>query len=185
VTEEAAMQYDAFVTRELNSYLIEFPDLVGCQTFADSRDDVPAMAREALEGWLEANLTERRVPPRPAHREAAPKGTTLIRVTVNPQLAAGLQVRWARQDRDLSQKGLADLVGVTQQAIAKLEDPDANPSLLTLAKVAEALGLEVHLSLAPTKPFQELLRARVNISKAQKGTKKRRADVSPSRSSQK
>ena len=147
------MQYDAFVTREKDSFVIDFPDLVGCQTFADSPDDVVPLAREALEGWLEANLLERCVPPRPARRDAAPRGT-LIRVTVNPRLAAGLLVRWARQDRDLSQKELAALVGVSQQAIAKLEDPDANPSLETVAKVADALGLEVHLDFGAPESFK-------------------------------
>ncbi|MBX3205128.1 MAG: type II toxin-antitoxin system HicB family antitoxin [Labilithrix sp.] len=148
------MQYDAFVTRERDSFVIDFPDAPGCQTFAESPDEVSSMAREALEGWLEAHLAERRVPARPAHRAAAPKGVTLIRVTVNSRLAAGLQVRWARQDRDLSQKGLAELVGVTQQAIAKLEDPDANPSLETLQRVADALGLEVRLSLELPAVFE-------------------------------
>ena len=152
------MQYDALVTREKDSFVIDFPDLVGCQTFAESPDDVPAMAREALEGWLEANLAERRVPPRPARRDAAPRGSgargTLIRVTVNPRLAAGLLVRWARQDRDLSQKELAALVGVSQQAVAKLEDPDANPSLETVARVADALGLEVHLDFGAPESFK-------------------------------
>jgi transcriptional regulator with XRE-family HTH domain len=72
---------------------------------------------------------------------------------VNPRLAAGLQVRWARQDRDLSQNELAKLVGVSQQQIAKLEDPDANPGLDTIQKVAKALGLEVRLSLERPEVF--------------------------------
>jgi transcriptional regulator with XRE-family HTH domain len=37
------------------------------------------------------------------------------------------------------------MAGVSQQQIAKLENPDENPSLETLAKVARALGLEVNI----------------------------------------
>jgi predicted RNase H-like HicB family nuclease/DNA-binding XRE family transcriptional regulator len=151
------MQYDAFVTvdKETDSFLIDFPDCPGCQTFAESSDDVPAMAKEALEGWLETHLAERRIPPRPAHRDeaATPRGANLIRVTINPKLAVGLHVRWARIDRDLSQRGLAELVGVSQQQIAKLEDPDGNPGLETVERVAKALGLDVQLSFIPTLKF--------------------------------
>lgn len=147
------MQYDAIVTPENGQFIIDFPDCVGCQTFAENADDVVAMAHEALEGWLAAHLAERKVPPRPAQRAAAPRGSRLLRVAVPPGLSVGLQVRWARQDRDLSQKGLAELVGVSQQQIAKVEDPDANPSMETIDKVAKALGLEVRLSLAEPDAF--------------------------------
>lgn len=149
------MQYDAFVTvdKSSDSFLIEFPDCQGCQTFADTSDEVQAVAKEALEGWLETHLAERRVPPRPADRDTAPRGATLISVNVNPRLAVGLHVRWARIERDLSQKGLAELVGVTQQQIARLEDPDGNPGLTTVERVAAALGLDVQLAFAPVRKF--------------------------------
>jgi transcriptional regulator with XRE-family HTH domain len=70
---------------------------------------------------------------------------------VRPGLAAALEIRWARNDAGLSQKALGKLAGnINQQQIAKLEDPDENPSLETLAKVGRALGLEV--SVAFEKP---------------------------------
>ena len=53
----------------------------------------------------------------------------------------------------LSWGALAELVGVTQQAIAKLEDPDANPTLETVQKVARALQLNVVLTLDSIKAF--------------------------------
>lgn len=64
-------------------------------------------------------------------------------------LAARLQLRWAREDAGLTQRELATRVGVSQQAIAKLESPDANLTLQTLERVAHALGLEVELALTP------------------------------------
>lgn len=149
------MQYTAIVAREGKQFTIEFPDAVGCQTFAEREEDIPSTAREALEGWLEANLAERMIPPRPRRHASAPRGTKLVAITVGARLASALQVRWARQDRNLSQGELAKLVGVTQQQIAKLEDPDANPSLSTLEKVAAALGGELRLDLSlPTTRTQ-------------------------------
>ncbi len=98
-----------------------------------------------LEGWLEAHLVDGQVPPRPVEHTGAPKGTSVARVSIRPGLAAALEIRWARKDADLSQGALGKLAGVTQQQIAKLESPDENPSLETLAKVARALGLEVNV----------------------------------------
>jgi DNA-binding XRE family transcriptional regulator len=50
-----------------------------------------------------------------------------------------------REALDLTQSKLAALAGLDQSEISKLESPDGNPTLLTLGKVARALGLEVRL----------------------------------------
>jgi transcriptional regulator with XRE-family HTH domain len=66
---------------------------------------------------------------------------------VRAGLAAALAVRWARQDAGLTQGELGKRAGVTQQQIAKLEDPDENPSLETLEKIARALGRGLNVTL--------------------------------------
>jgi predicted RNase H-like HicB family nuclease/DNA-binding XRE family transcriptional regulator len=139
------MHYVAFISREGKHVLAEFPDCPGCQTFADDGDELADAAREALEGWLEAHLVDGQAPPRPVERTGAPMGKKVARVSVRPGLAAALQIRWARADAGLSQKDLGALAKVSQQQIAKLENPDENPSLETLAKVGRALGLEVNV----------------------------------------
>src|SRR5437660_12774311 len=65
---ERAMEYLAQLSKEGRRTLISFPDCPGCQTFADRRDEVDALAREALEGWLEAHLVTGDVPPVPSPR---------------------------------------------------------------------------------------------------------------------
>ncbi len=87
------------------------------------------------------------VPPRPIERASAPHGSKLVRIPVRAGLAASLAIRWARNDARLSQAKLASLARVSQQQIAKLEDPDENPTLETLEKVARALGLTLDVSL--------------------------------------
>jgi DNA-binding XRE family transcriptional regulator/predicted RNase H-like HicB family nuclease len=141
------MHYDAFVRREGKHVLADFPDCPGCQTFADTGDALAEAAQEALEGWLEAHLVGRQVPPRPSGHTRAPSGAKLARVPVRAGLAAALAVRWARHDAGLNQTELGKLAGVTQQQIAKLEDPDENPSLATLEKIARALGRGVDVTL--------------------------------------
>lgn len=138
------MHYVAYISKEGRHTLAEFPDCPGCQTFSDG-EDLAEVAREALEGWLEAHLVDGKVPPRPVEHTGAPKGASVARVGIRPGLAAALQIRWARSDAGLTQGALGKMAGVSQQQIAKLENPDENPSLETLAKVARALGLEVNI----------------------------------------
>jgi predicted RNase H-like HicB family nuclease/DNA-binding XRE family transcriptional regulator len=146
------MEYPAFVRREGNYWLVEFPDCPGCQTFARSEKELRKAAQEALEGWLEAHLVDGQVPPQPRPRRRAPKDVRLWSVAVDPALAVSLQIRWFRQDAGLSQADLAARAGVSQQQIAKLERPGENPTIATLKRVAKALDvkLEVHLGGSAT-----------------------------------
>ncbi len=50
-----------------------------------------------------------------------------------------------RNEKRLSQRGLANLVGMQQSAIARLENGDHNSTVDTLLKVAGALDLDVEL----------------------------------------
>lgn len=56
-------------------------------------------------------------------------------------------LRRARLKSGLTQQQLAERVGVTQQQIAKLESPGANPTLGGLVRVFGALGLQVHVNV--------------------------------------
>lgn len=143
------MYYAAYVHREGKHWLAEFPDAPGCQTFADSADELHGAAKEALEGWLEAHLVGGEAPTRPRVRHRAAAGRKLLRVHVDPQLATAVHLRWARLEAGLSQAELAKRVGVSQQQIAKLENPDENPTLRTVVKVLDVLGLELEISVSP------------------------------------
>lgn len=54
-----------------------------------------------------------------------------------------LELRALREKKGLSQRELAELVGTTQSAIARLEGGRISPSLPTLDRIAAALGAEV------------------------------------------
>lgn len=61
---------------------------------------------------------------------------------------AALQIRMARKRAGLSQAQLAERMGVSQQQVQRLEDPDrSNPTVATLRAVAAALGVELRISL--------------------------------------
>ncbi|HSM92780.1 MAG TPA: helix-turn-helix domain-containing protein [Anaeromyxobacteraceae bacterium] len=143
------ISYPCVIRREARFVTAEFPDCPGCQTFVERGGEIAPMAAEALQGWLEAWLAEGEAPPRPTPRQRPPRGGRVIAVPVPPRLGLTLALRWARQDAGLSQAALARQLGVSQQAIAKVEHPDANPTLDTLLRVAAALGMSLSLSRQP------------------------------------
>ncbi len=136
------MRYPAVVTKEGKNVLADFPTCPGCQTFAPPGHDVEVEAKEALGLWLETNLQERMLPPRPPRSFKARKGTVRW-VPVDPKLAVKLELRWMRDDLGLTQAELAKLAGVSQPAIAQLESPDSNPTIDTLNRVAGAMGAQI------------------------------------------
>ena len=141
------MEYTAYISHEGRRWLAEFPDCPGCQTFADRRDDLPAVAKEALEGWLEAHLVDGSIPPEPKVHRRAPTGHKLAAIRIDAGLAVALEIRWARAKEDLSQNQLAKRANVSQQQIAKLERPGENPTIGTIQKIAKALRLNAEIKL--------------------------------------
>jgi transcriptional regulator with XRE-family HTH domain len=63
--------------------------------------------------------------------------------------AIAVQVAEQRQARGLSQKELAELVGTTQSAIARLESGGRPPRIDTLLRIANALDCELVVQLRP------------------------------------
>ena len=133
------MDYRAHITREGTHWLASFPDCPGCQTFGNSRTELLEMAADALSGWLEAHLVDGETPP-------PPKAKTGARICVTLNVAVAIQIRWMREELGLTQTQLAQRLGVSQQAIAKLERSGGNPSIETLQRLAKALGRQVNVT---------------------------------------
>lgn len=135
------MEYHAKLKHEGRFWTVTFVDAPGCVTQGTSRVKAIASAHEALAGWLEAHLLDGRSPPKPKGR----RGT--LPIAVDPQLAIAVTLRCKRLDAGLTQAQLAARIGVSQQQVAKLERPGANPSVATLRKIAKALGARLELEL--------------------------------------
>lgn len=54
-----------------------------------------------------------------------------------------------RNDRDLTQKQLAEVTGITQADISRYENGTGNPSLRTLKRLAEGLGMSLKVEFVP------------------------------------
>jgi transcriptional regulator with XRE-family HTH domain len=63
--------------------------------------------------------------------------------------AVAQDVAQRRQERGLSQRELAELVGTTQSAIARLERGGRPPRIDTLLRIADALDCDLSVELRP------------------------------------
>ncbi len=71
-----------------------------------------------------------------------------------PTYAAGL-IRTARDMAGLTQTELAELAGVTQQAISAYETGRKDPTLATLTRLVAGAGLELRVRLVPRDRHDE------------------------------
>jgi ribosome-binding protein aMBF1 (putative translation factor) len=63
-----------------------------------------------------------------------------------------LQIIKLRQQRGMTQADLAKAIGTRQANVSRLERFDANLTLVTLEKVAQALGANLRIDLEPEAP---------------------------------
>jgi ribosome-binding protein aMBF1 (putative translation factor) len=54
-----------------------------------------------------------------------------------------------RAERELSQRDVANLLGMEQPQVARLERGDVNPSMDTLMRVSRGLGIELNINVRP------------------------------------
>lgn len=55
-----------------------------------------------------------------------------------------------RNDKSMTQKQLSEITGIPQADISRLENGNANPSLKTLQRLAEGMGMKLKLEFVPT-----------------------------------
>ena len=68
------------------------------------------------------------------------------------------RLREIREAQGMSQRRLADLAGITQAALFRLETGETDPRLSTLRQIAKALGVTVGEIIGETKPARKRAR---------------------------
>lgn len=152
------MQYPAIITKEGEFTLAEFPDCEGCQTFVRKGKSIEESAREALEGWIEANLGRDRTPNRPG-TVAIPAKAEILQVSIPLALEFRLELRWLREAYGVTQAAFGQNLGMTQQQYARLESAQSNPTLETVERISKATGLQVRLMICEPKSMNTSDRA--------------------------
>ena len=69
----------------------------------------------------------------------------------------GIIIRERRKELGINQQELANLAGVGINSLVAIERGKGNPSLKTLLRILEVLGLEIKLARVSWSPGQELL----------------------------
>ena len=57
-----------------------------------------------------------------------------------------------RDEQALTQKQLSEMTGITQADISRFENGTGNPSLRTLKRLAEGLGMSLKVEFGPKRP---------------------------------
>ena len=140
------MIYFAKIEKQDNkNFLIEFPELPGCLSEAKSLKEALVNAKEALDGWLTSNCDRNLSIPEPKNR----RSKNYFPIEADLRISFAIVLRKARKSKKMSQSQVAERLGISQQAYAKLETPTkTNPSLSTIHKLSKVLSFELELSLA-------------------------------------
>ena len=138
------IRYQALIEKDGSSYSVSFPDLKGCFSSGDTRNDAAENAREALSLYLEEARDPKWEVPKPKSR----RSKRYVWVQPFVDVAIPLMIRQARLSRGLTQKELAKRLEIALQQLQKLETPGrSNPTVKTLAAISEALEEALEISL--------------------------------------
>ena len=133
------MVYYCTIEKEGGEYIAQFPDMTNIVTCGFSKDEALAMAKEALDGCLEADITQGNAIPFPSFRKGYP-------IMVANHIAVALQLRELRGEQ--SQTDIAKKLGLSYQAYQRLENPrKSNPTIKTLERIAHVFGRELNVQI--------------------------------------
>ena len=66
-----------------------------------------------------------------------------------PEFQVMRAIAAARIDRDISQKELAELTGIDQSEISRIENGERNPSVRILKRIADAMDMDLKIEFVP------------------------------------
>ena len=133
------MVYYCTIEKEGDEYIAQFPDMPNIVTCGFTHEEALAMAKEALDGCIEADISQGNTIPAPSNKKGHP-------VFVASHIALSLRLRELRGEQ--SQTDIARRLGLSYQAYQRLENPrKANPTVKTLEKIARVYGRELSISM--------------------------------------
>lgn len=136
-----------FYEKGSKTYGVRFPDHPGIVTFGYSFEEAATMAEEALSAALESEFDRHQTLPM-SHRPKLKRGEKLIFVILEPEIRTAYLLRSWRESAGLSQKQLAERLGISFQAYQRMERPGrSNLTVSTLQRIATALNKELILDL--------------------------------------
>ena len=129
------MEYNCKITKEGGMYIVQFPDMPNIVTYGETKEAALAMAEEALNGVLEADVSQGLSIPPPVYKKGYP-------ITVANNIVIAMRLRELRGSQ--SQTEVAKKLGLSYQAYQRLENPGkSNPTIKTLERIAHVFDREL------------------------------------------
>lgn len=124
-------------------FLVDFPDLEGCQTFGETLANALEMAQEAASGWIACQYETGRVVPDASKL----KGKDIYQIEIAADVAMPITIRTMREAAGLTQAQMAQALGIKQPSYQRWEIPGSNITIKNLERVARALGKVLHVEI--------------------------------------
>jgi predicted RNase H-like HicB family nuclease len=144
------MKYSAMLQATGEGFHIQFPELPGLTAHGADRGAAIHVAHRVLNEKIGSMLARGEVPVRPRKLRSL-DGSDTIGVTVRPDYAVTLQMRWTRQEQGLSLSKVAHRMGVSRQRISALEITGHNWTVGTLLRLSDALDADLEIVLRPRR----------------------------------
>jgi antitoxin HicB len=131
------MKYHFRIHKEGDKFWAQGIELEGCFTQADTRQELEANMREALNLYIEEPADSKDLAPLPDPTIRCSKN--VAEVPVDPLIAFTFLVRLLRIKHGLTQQEMANKMGFdTVYSYQRLEARKCNPSLRTISKLKDA-----------------------------------------------
>ncbi len=139
--------YYAVLFREPRSQTVgvRFPDLPSVITYGRTWEEAEEHAREALSAALESDFERGATLPKPS-KPKVKRGGRVVFIPVDAEVRTAYLLRSWREDAGLTQKQIAEQLGVSYQAYQRMERPGrANLTVRTLKRIAKIFRRELML----------------------------------------
>lgn len=139
--------YYAILEKDEDTVLVRFPQHPNINTYGFDWEHAEEMAREALSAALEADF-ERGYQLPTVKKPRARKGRKVVFIALEPEVRTAYMLRAWREEAGLTQKKMAERLGVTYQAYQRMERPGrSNLTVNTLERVARALNKKLVIEM--------------------------------------
>jgi predicted RNase H-like HicB family nuclease/DNA-binding XRE family transcriptional regulator len=127
------MTYHYTVYKEDKGFWAECVELSGCVTQAESFEELEKQCKEALNLYLEEPRDSKMVFPLP--NESLDYDRALIKAEVDPEIALAVLLRHYRFNSKLTQKQMAEMLGMKNLYSYQRLEKRSNPTLSIIKKI--------------------------------------------------
>ena len=136
------MIYHFNMHKEEDGFWAECVELPGCKTQAETYSELIEFCKESLNIYLEEPKDSKVVFPLP--NESLDNDSTLLRIDVEPEVALAVLLRYNRANLRLTQKQVAEMLGMKNIYSYQRLEKRSNPTL-TIIKRIHSIFPEINL----------------------------------------